>query len=254
MAQIRARDRARRPATTTRRSSRSGWPSSPGGVAVIRVGAPSRGRDEVARRTRSTTPSAPPRPRSPRASCRAAGWRCCAAIARGGSARSRSASGDETHRRADPAARARGAGAADRRELGGRRRRGGRTACWTSEGNVGFDAARKRVRRPAARPASSIPTKVVRVALENAVSVASVLLLTEATMTEKPEKKDGERYRRRCEGSAAVHEDIVGAASSPRSMNRGEDAAPTEHRNQKEATPWQRNAKVRKSRRRRRAP
>ena len=33
------------------------------------------------------------------------------------------------------------------------------------------------------------PTKVVRVALENAVSVASVLLLTEATLTEKPEKK-----------------------------------------------------------------
>ena len=31
------------------------------------------------------------------------------------------------------------------------------------------------------------PTKVVRIALENAVSVASVLLLTEATMTEVPE-------------------------------------------------------------------
>ena len=32
------------------------------------------------------------------------------------------------------------------------------------------------------------PTKVVRIALENAVSVASVLLLTEATMTEIPEE------------------------------------------------------------------
>ncbi|MGE8322393.1 MAG: TCP-1/cpn60 chaperonin family protein, partial [Pseudomonas sp.] len=32
------------------------------------------------------------------------------------------------------------------------------------------------------------PTKVVRVALENAVSVASILLLTEATMTDIPEK------------------------------------------------------------------
>ena len=31
------------------------------------------------------------------------------------------------------------------------------------------------------------PTKVVRTALENAVSVASVLLLTEATLTELPE-------------------------------------------------------------------
>lgn len=35
------------------------------------------------------------------------------------------------------------------------------------------------------------PTKVVRVALENAVSVASVLLLTEATLTNIPEKKAG---------------------------------------------------------------
>ena len=37
------------------------------------------------------------------------------------------------------------------------------------------------------------PTKVVRLALENAVSVASVLLLTEATMTEVPEKEAAER-------------------------------------------------------------
>jgi chaperonin GroEL len=33
------------------------------------------------------------------------------------------------------------------------------------------------------------PTKVARVALENAVSIASILLLTEATMTEIPETK-----------------------------------------------------------------
>jgi chaperonin GroEL len=33
------------------------------------------------------------------------------------------------------------------------------------------------------------PTKVVRVALENAVSVAGVLLLTEATLTEVPDVK-----------------------------------------------------------------
>lgn len=36
------------------------------------------------------------------------------------------------------------------------------------------------------------PTKVVRLALENAVSVAGVLLLTEATLTELPESKNGE--------------------------------------------------------------
>ncbi len=37
------------------------------------------------------------------------------------------------------------------------------------------------------------PTKVVRVALENAVSVAGVLLLTEATLTEVPDQKAGDR-------------------------------------------------------------
>lgn len=38
------------------------------------------------------------------------------------------------------------------------------------------------------------PTKVVRVALENAVSVAGTLLLTEATLTEVPDTKEPERY------------------------------------------------------------
>ena len=55
-------------------------------------------------------------------------------------------------------------------------------------GNFGFDAA-------AGKYVDLIdagiidPTKVVRLALENAVSVAGVLLLTEATMTEVPESK-----------------------------------------------------------------
>jgi chaperonin GroEL len=39
------------------------------------------------------------------------------------------------------------------------------------------------------------PTKVVRLALENAVSVASVLLLTEATLTELPEKETERNLR-----------------------------------------------------------
>ena len=57
-----------------------------------------------------------------------------------------------------------------------------------SQGTVGFDAA-------ACRYVDLVdagiidPTKVVRVALENAVSVASVLLLTEATLTEIPERE-----------------------------------------------------------------
>jgi chaperonin GroEL len=57
------------------------------------------------------------------------------------------------------------------------------------EGNVGFDAARKEY-VDLVEAGIIDPTKVVRVALENAVSVASVLLLTEATMTELPEKKE----------------------------------------------------------------
>ena len=56
------------------------------------------------------------------------------------------------------------------------------------EGNVGFDAARKEYVDLFAAGIVD-PTKVVRIALENAVSVASVLLLTEATMTERPEKE-----------------------------------------------------------------
>jgi chaperonin GroEL len=57
-----------------------------------------------------------------------------------------------------------------------------------SRSNVGFDAARKRY-VDLFEAGIIDPTKVVRVALENAVSVASVLLLTEATMTEIPTEK-----------------------------------------------------------------
>jgi chaperonin GroEL len=56
-------------------------------------------------------------------------------------------------------------------------------------GNIGFDAARKQF--VDLYDAGIVdPVKVVRIALENAVSVASVLLLTDATMTEKPEKQE----------------------------------------------------------------
>jgi chaperonin GroEL len=57
-----------------------------------------------------------------------------------------------------------------------------------SNSNVGFDAARNRY-VDLFEAGIIDPTKVVRVALENAVSVASVLLLTEATMTEISDKK-----------------------------------------------------------------
>ena len=56
------------------------------------------------------------------------------------------------------------------------------------QGNFGFDAARKEY-VDLVETGIIDPVKVVRTALENAVSVASVLLLTEATMTEIPETK-----------------------------------------------------------------
>ncbi len=60
------------------------------------------------------------------------------------------------------------------------------------QGNYGFDAARNQYVDLVAAGIID-PTKVVRLALENAVSVASVLLLTEATLTELPEPKESSR-------------------------------------------------------------
>jgi len=57
-----------------------------------------------------------------------------------------------------------------------------------SSGAVGFDAAQKQY-VDLFEAGIVDPTKVVHIALENAVSVASVLLLTEATLTEIPEKE-----------------------------------------------------------------
>ena len=54
-------------------------------------------------------------------------------------------------------------------------------------GALGFDAARK-TWVDLVESGIIDPTKVVRVALENAVSVASLLLLTEATMVQRPDK------------------------------------------------------------------
>jgi chaperonin GroEL len=59
----------------------------------------------------------------------------------------------------------------------------------SSQGDVGFDAARREYVDLVVNGIVD-PTKVVRVALENAVSAASLLLLTEAVLTEVPEKKE----------------------------------------------------------------
>ncbi len=58
----------------------------------------------------------------------------------------------------------------------------------SGQGNYGFDAARKEY-VDLVEAGIIDPTKVVRIGLENAVSVASVLLLTEVTMTDIPETK-----------------------------------------------------------------
>jgi len=60
-------------------------------------------------------------------------------------------------------------------------------------GMVGFDAARKEY-VDLVEAGIVDPTKVVRVALENAVSIASLLLLTEATLTEIPEGKEDKAH------------------------------------------------------------
>ena len=62
-----------------------------------------------------------------------------------------------------------------------------------STGNIGFDAASSTY-IDLMEAGIIDATKVIRIALENAVSVASLLLLTEATLTEVPElKKEKER-------------------------------------------------------------
>ena len=62
----------------------------------------------------------------------------------------------------------------------------------TGVGAMGFDAARKQY-VDLIEAGIVDPTKVVRIALENAVSVSSLLLLTEATLTEIVKPKDDDK-------------------------------------------------------------
>jgi chaperonin GroEL len=68
-------------------------------------------------------------------------------------------------------------------------------------GNIGFDAAKNEF-VDLMQAGIIDPTKVVRIALENAVSISSVLLLTEATMTEIEE--EGDRHRAPGQADAAM--------------------------------------------------
>ena len=62
-----------------------------------------------------------------------------------------------------------------------------------NSGPMGFDASRNQYVN-LIEAGIIDPTKVVRVALENAVSVVGTLLLTEATMTDLPEKQPGTHF------------------------------------------------------------
>ena len=185
----------RRPATTTGRSCRSGWPSSAGGVAVIRVGAPSesemKSKKEALDDAISATKAAVAEGIVP-----GGGLALLRCIAGRGSEEAK-CEGDERTGAANPQARARGPGAPDRRELRRRwRRRRGADAGGHRAISDSTPARKEYVDLVEAGIID--PTKVVRVALENAVSVASVLLLTEATMTEIPERQRGAPRARTC--------------------------------------------------------
>ena len=66
-------------------------------------------------------------------------------------------------------------------------------------GNFGFDAAQEKY-VDLVEAGIVDPAKVVRLALENAVSVAGTLLRTEATMTEIPEEKTHAHHGESFEG------------------------------------------------------
>lgn len=61
------------------------------------------------------------------------------------------------------------------------------------KGNYGFDAAKGKY-RDLVEAGIIDPTKVIRIAIENAVSVAGTLLLTQATLTEEKEEKKDEAH------------------------------------------------------------
>ena len=61
----------------------------------------------------------------------------------------------------------------------------------SGSGDEGFDAARGRY-VDLVEAGIIDPTKVARIALENAVSVASVLLMADALMTEVPDENERE--------------------------------------------------------------
>ena len=85
--------------------------------------------------------------------------------------------------------RARGAAPADRRQRGPRGRRGRRPRCASMKADEGFNALTETYENLVEAGVID-PTKVVRSALQNAASIASLLLTTEALVSEIPEEKE----------------------------------------------------------------
>ena len=158
-----------------------------GGVAVIKVGRRDRDRDEGeegARRGRAQRDAG-----GRRGGHRAGRRRGAAARLEG--PRQPEARGRRGDRRAHRAAGARGADPADRGErrargLRGRREGEGREGAW----RYGFDAESNEY-VDMMQAGIIDPTKVERVALQNAASIASLLLTTEALITDIPEREGG---------------------------------------------------------------
>ena len=173
-----------------------------GGVAVIRVGAPTEAEMKSGKKHWMMRSAQPKRP-SPRASFRVVDLHCFAALTpwpRGGEIQRR-----REDRPCNPQACARSAGPSDSRELSrGRRSRG-----IAHDGRSGQFRLRRRAQGYVDLVEAGIidPAKVVRIALENAVSVASLMLLTEATMTEIPRvppRSEHPNRKCRCSGRPAL--------------------------------------------------
>jgi chaperonin GroEL len=156
-----------------------------GGVAVIRIGAPSEA-EMKSRKEAFGMRSAPLRRPSRKGSCRAAAWPSCAIDAVEGEI-VKCPDGDE---RTGMRILVHALMASTRQIAENSGADGGVVVehMRSAKGNLGFDAARG-VWCDLVEAGIIDPTKVVRVALENAVSVASLLPLTEATLTELPEPK-----------------------------------------------------------------
>ena len=86
-------------------------------------------------------------------------------------------------------ARRRGAAAQDRQQRAASRAPSSSTRSSEGKGAFGFNAAHRVSTRTCEKAGVIDPTKVERTALQNAASVASLMLTTEAMIAERPKKK-----------------------------------------------------------------